>query len=165
MRLMKTRWLIVALTVMFVVASSGCGTLLHPDRRSAKPSHKLDATIVVLDCLWLLVGVIPGVIALGVDFYNKTIYYSEGEVRAGAGDRITINLRGPALADARVTLRLLDGAGRELAVTEAQTVAGEMLGSPLTVTVPAEANLAGAKLALAIDGKSQVTWSLRPRAN
>jgi len=55
------------------VAVSGCGTVLHPERRG-QPAGPLDWKIVALDTLGLLLFFIPGVIAFAVDFNNGTIY-------------------------------------------------------------------------------------------
>ena len=85
MQWLRKRALVMVVTVMFALVTFGCGTLKHPERKTAIPSNKLDGNVVLLDCLWLLVGVIPGVIALVVDFNNDTIYYSQGELEAQAG--------------------------------------------------------------------------------
>ena len=82
---LRKRVLVMVVTVMFALATFGCGTLKHPERQTATPSNKLDGNVVLLDCLWLLAGVLPGVIALAVDLHNDTIYYSEGELEAQAG--------------------------------------------------------------------------------
>jgi len=96
---------VVAVAVMFALAVSGCGTLLYPERLEATPSHKLDGKVVLLDCLWLLVGVLPGVIALGVDFYNDTIYLSEDELHTSTDHSVRLGLIGPAPADNLLSLR------------------------------------------------------------
>ena len=166
MQRLKSRAVVIAVMVMFALASSGCGTFMHPERKTATPSDKLDGKIVVLDCLWLLVGVIPGVIALAVDFYNDTIYFSEGELSAQAGDTLLLNIWGQAPADSGVTLRLLGRDGRDLGVpAEARSVSGSQLSVPLTLISPRGVELAGARVVLAVDGRPQVGWSLQTRAN
>lgn len=57
---------------------SACGSIFYPDRRG-QIDGKVDPAIVVLDALGLLFYVIPGVIALGVDFATGAIYYAPGE--------------------------------------------------------------------------------------
>lgn len=52
---------------------SGCGTVLHPERRG-QDAGQLDWNVVALDALGLLLFFVPGVIAFAVDFNNGTIY-------------------------------------------------------------------------------------------
>ncbi len=64
---------IAAATVLTVGSGSvGCGYLLHPERRGIQ-SGVIDGATMVMDCLWLLVGVVPGVVALIVDFSSGGI--------------------------------------------------------------------------------------------
>ncbi|SDI63028.1 hypothetical protein SAMN04488540_102269 [Ferrimonas sediminum] len=51
----------------------GCGTLLHPERQGQK-NGQLDPAIVLLDALGLVLFIIPGIVAFGIDFHNGTIY-------------------------------------------------------------------------------------------
>jgi hypothetical protein len=53
---------------------TGCGTLMHPERRYAPNDGRLDWGIVALDGLGLLLFFIPGVIAFAVDFTTGAIY-------------------------------------------------------------------------------------------
>jgi len=55
------------------VALSGCGTILHPERRG-QPAGRIDWKIAALNGLGLLLFFVPGVIAFAVDFNNGTIY-------------------------------------------------------------------------------------------
>lgn len=56
---------------------AGCGTLLHPERRG-QTGGRIDVGIVVMDSLLLLLFVVPGVVALVVDFGNGTAYEPGG---------------------------------------------------------------------------------------
>lgn len=55
------------------VGSSGCGTLLYPERRG-QPDGCVDWGVVALDAVCLLFFFIPGVIAFAVDFSTGAIY-------------------------------------------------------------------------------------------
>jgi len=55
---------------------TGCGTMLYPERRHKEPG-RLDVGVVLLDGFWLLVGIIPGIIAFAVDFSSGAIYVPE----------------------------------------------------------------------------------------
>jgi hypothetical protein len=62
--------------------SLSCGTILYPERRG-RTSGRVDAGIAVLDALWLLLFIIPGVVAFVVDFSTGAIYVSGGRSDAG----------------------------------------------------------------------------------
>jgi len=64
---------IYLITAIFVFNSTGCGTILYPERKG-QLSGRIDPSIAVLDGLGLLLFLIPGVIAFAVDFNNGTIY-------------------------------------------------------------------------------------------
>jgi hypothetical protein len=60
--------------------SLGCGTILYPERRGQQSHARVDTGVVVMDACWILLGVIPGVIAFVVDFGNGSIYLPGGAV-------------------------------------------------------------------------------------
>jgi hypothetical protein len=60
------------------IASTGCGFILYPERRG-RTHGRVDALVLVIDLLWLLPGIIPGVICLAVDFTTGCIYESGRE--------------------------------------------------------------------------------------
>ncbi|BAP43310.1 polyribonucleotide nucleotidyltransferase [Pseudomonas sp. 21LCFQ02] len=66
------------LAAALVTQLSACGSIFYPDRRG-QIEGKIDPAIAVLDALGLLFYVIPGVIALGVDFATGAIYYGPNE--------------------------------------------------------------------------------------
>ncbi|OGS39304.1 MAG: hypothetical protein A2506_02540 [Elusimicrobia bacterium RIFOXYD12_FULL_66_9] len=67
----------LALVAALAVQASGCGTILHPERRGQR-GGRLDAGVVILDAIGLLFFIIPGVISFAVDFSNGTIYLPGG---------------------------------------------------------------------------------------
>ena len=77
----------VSSVVLFalLVTTTGCGLILKPERRTEPLSKTKDTTTVVYDCLWLLAGVIPGVVALVVDATQDTWYYTQAELKAREG--------------------------------------------------------------------------------
>ena len=66
---------IVALTalIILVLQTSGCGMLLYPERQG-QTGGAIDPGVAVLDAAGLLLFVVPGLVAFGVDFINGTIY-------------------------------------------------------------------------------------------
>ena len=73
------------LVAAFALIATGCGTLLKPERIGKRASDRIDPSIMILDCCGFLFGVIPGVVALVLDFNNKTIYFSANETSSIPG--------------------------------------------------------------------------------
>ncbi|MCW8195905.1 hypothetical protein F6455_14010 [Proteobacteria bacterium 005FR1] len=76
---MKRRSCIAAASLSAVLlASSGCGYFLYPER-VGQTSGRIDPAVALLDAAGLLIGIIPGVIAFAVDISTGTIYLPQGE--------------------------------------------------------------------------------------
>ncbi len=91
---MLHRWTrAIALVTMITVGTASCGYVFHPERRGNNGGI-LDGTTLVLDCLWLLAGVVPGVVFLIVDFASGAMYVN-GRVamKASPDGNIAINLK------------------------------------------------------------------------
>lgn len=56
---------------------ASCGTILYPERRGTQSGH-VDTGVAVMDGLWLLMFIVPGVVAFVVDFGNGAIYEPGG---------------------------------------------------------------------------------------
>ena len=54
--------------------SSGCGSILYPERVGQPRTGPLDWKVVALDGVGLLLFFVPGIVAFAVDFYNGTIF-------------------------------------------------------------------------------------------
>jgi hypothetical protein len=74
--------LLLALAVL--VPSTGCGTLLFPERQDTSHSDRFDPNVLILDGLGLVFFVIPGLLAFGLDFYTGAIYLP-ADVEKGEG--------------------------------------------------------------------------------
>jgi len=105
-------------------ALGGCATIIYPERRGNR-SGPIDVGPLVLDILWFIPGIIPGIIALAVDFTTGAIYLG-GRRRAALdptplaippGERLVVRAPRP---DERVevALRLVGGQGTVLDETE-----------------------------------------------
>jgi len=70
---MRNKALVAIFIAIMTVQLSGCGLVLHPERKGQR-SGNLDPAIAVLDAAGLLLFVVPGLIAFGVDLYYGTIY-------------------------------------------------------------------------------------------
>jgi hypothetical protein len=87
---------------MVLLGASGCGYLLYPERRG-RTGGRIDIPVLIIDLLWLIPGIIPGVICLIVDFTTGCIY--ESRMRASASETsqppaatVTIDLDGAVVA-------------------------------------------------------------------
>ena len=78
------KYLSTALLLIFTFQATGCGTILYPERRNQK-TGRVDVGVALLDGFWLLVGIIPGVIAFAVDFSTGAIYIPEKSSTTSAG--------------------------------------------------------------------------------
>lgn len=79
MRLLsRRRFIALAIAQANLLGITGCGTVLHPERKG-QTAGSLDWGIVALDAVGLLFFFIPGVIAFAVDFNNGTIYLPPGQ--------------------------------------------------------------------------------------
>ena len=68
---MKALSLVVLAAMGLELAS--CGTILYPDRRGRRGGH-IDSGVVIMDGLWCLVFLVPGVVGFIVDFSTGAIY-------------------------------------------------------------------------------------------
>jgi len=60
--------------------SSGCGSIMHPDRVGQPHTHQLDWKVAALNGLGMLFFFVPGVVAFAVDFYTGAIYLPYDEM-------------------------------------------------------------------------------------
>ena len=74
--------MLVALAGVLMLQLAACGTLFYGERKGKPASSQIDPAVLVLDCCGLLFGIIPGVVAIVIDYSNKTIYYTKAEVKA-----------------------------------------------------------------------------------
>jgi hypothetical protein len=78
---MSNRWIrsvAAAPLLSTALGSFGCGYLLYPERRGNR-GGSVDGGTLVMDLLWLIPGIIPGAVALIVDFTSGAMYRSHGD--------------------------------------------------------------------------------------
>jgi len=131
----------LAATLAVGTASFGCGYILHPERRGAR-GGTIDGLTLLFDLLWLIPGIIPGVVALIVDFTSGAIY-----VGGGRGHRINkdghIAIRLPEVKfKTRLELRLVTADGRLLDRSAATLSPEEATPGELKVDVSRATRLA-----------------------
>jgi hypothetical protein len=119
----------MALSMAVVTTVCSCAYILHPERHG-NTRGPISTPDLVMDILWLLPGLIPGIVALSVDFSNGAIY-SGG--RADAQNRVRVTANVPTLATpASLELRIVDEGGLVFARNGATLAAG---ATPTTLTV------------------------------
>lgn len=79
-------WLLL---LVLVVQTAGCGLLLYPERQGRK-SGRIDPGVAILDAAGLVVFVVPGLIAFGVDFITGCIYLPGGSQAGSQGTGVTV---------------------------------------------------------------------------
>jgi hypothetical protein len=106
--------MIAATTILTVGSGSiGCGYFLHPERRGNR--FDVDAGSLVMDLLWLLPGIIPGVVALIVDFSSGAVYTrGRGALLLSPHGRVAVRLPRSA-TPMRLEFRLITRSERVLA--------------------------------------------------
>jgi hypothetical protein len=60
-----------------VLGANGCGYILYPERKGLRAAD-LDVPVFVVDLIWLIPGLIPGIICLIVDFTTGCVYEDRG---------------------------------------------------------------------------------------
>ena len=83
------------LSVALITQLYGCGTIIYPERRN-QTTENVDVGVALLDGLWLLVFIIPGVVALAVDFTTGAIYLPGGTKRASTQGEMVVVKVNPA---------------------------------------------------------------------
>lgn len=159
-RILRHQAVAVVVLAALLAGSVNCGLILHPERKGTK-GGKIDGPILVMDCLWLLAGVVPGVVAIVVDFATGCVYESGMAVNARPDDSLTFRLRGPAPENARVSVTLAsrDGGRNEELLTRSVTI-GEEAGE-MRFNVPADLTPGAYLLDLNVDGQVKASWDLR----
>jgi len=127
-----------AVALLLLIECSGCGYIMHPDRRG-QTGGQVDVTIALLDGVGVLLFVVPGVIAFIVDFSTGAIYLPHsnhaGSLRGETMDRVSLDTRHGArvaiermlLEQRGISLRLDRG---DLIVTRVSSVDGAASALP-----------------------------------
>ena len=123
-----------ALLVAFCLLNSSCAWILYPERRGRVSGKYLDTVPLVVDILWFLPGIIPGVICLVVDFTSGAIYTNGRSSSVPAGGELAISPQEVSEPTA-AGIVLRDEEGRTLETAHV-TWLPEGENSPLSVTVP-----------------------------
>ena len=72
----------LAIVFILLLQAAGCGTIIYPERRG-QAGGRIDAGVAILDGVGLLIFLIPGIIAFGVDFATGAIYLPAKTAKRG----------------------------------------------------------------------------------
>jgi hypothetical protein len=130
---MKSRWIrSTALATLLAMAPS-CGYILYPERRGNR-GGTIDGGTLVMDLLWLIPGVVPGVVFLIVDFTSGAMYVNGRVAMNSTDNTVAVRLQpnAPRVAVRLVTQtsRLVDSAvakGGDVVTFHANDTRGEKL--------------------------------------
>ncbi|MCA9649228.1 MAG: hypothetical protein KC501_04930 [Myxococcales bacterium] len=152
---------------------SSCATILYPERKG-NAGGSIDVGPLVLDILWFIPGLIPGIIAIAVDFSTGAIYTGGGK-RSGqleVGPRGEITIRPPQLErEAHMELRLVDERGVVVARDAATWGPGRDEGTLSVSLAEAAASLpegrdaASLQLELVVEGTATARQALQLHAS
>ncbi|WP_299013064.1 hypothetical protein [uncultured Photobacterium sp.] len=70
---MRNKAIAVIFTAILAIQLSGCGLVLHPERKGQRGGN-IDPAIAVLNAAGLFLFIVPGLVAFGIDLYYGTIY-------------------------------------------------------------------------------------------
>jgi len=161
-RVFKSRTMAVVVLVAVMLASVQCGYILHPERKNQK-SGNIDVPVLIMDCAWLLLYIVPGVVALVVDYTTGCIYQPSGpkKVSLRPDSRIVFRLNDPAPADAAVAVTLEDPTGLQVKATllEKSVAQGERIGT-IALALPAGLERGDYKLTLKVNGETSESWDI-----
>ena len=129
---MTRRTALFASALSFPLLSGlGCGYMLYPERRG-RTSGRIDAGIAVLDALWLLLFLIPGIVAFVVDFSSGTIYLGGGHSRNDQPRPDDRRKEGPPQGERMIVLE----AGPNPSRARIEAVVGVHLGRRISLDDP-----------------------------
>ncbi len=169
----KRRTVATALSLSLL---SSCATILYPERRG-NAGGAIDVVPLVVDILLFIPGLVPGVIAIAVDFSTGAIYLGGGRrsdrMKVGRQGRVAI--REPAVTQpTHVELRVLDAKRRVLAAdtatwrpaAESGSTANESVAISLadvSAQLPDGDEGVELELELLVDGESTARYPLHMR--
>ena len=157
MSLLKNKIVALSALAIFTFSSVGCGYILYPSRRNQiSRGGNLDVAVVIMDILWLIPGIVPGVIALVWDGVYGSWYTGGGGQPILQNTRTKLqmhanrdfSIRGAAVGS-KVAVTVEDALGRTHHLTPTADDRGN-----LTLRVPGAVSAGPGRLMLSTDGRA-----------
>ena len=127
---MKRLFRVVAATTALAFASS-CAVILHPERKGNN-STPLDTVPLVVDILLFLPGLVPGIVALVLDFGTGAIYLQKsGGSKPFLGDNDGERDKAQSLQ-----VQVVDDKGAILEMRELTVLPPATPGEPIALALP-----------------------------
>ena len=152
----KNKIIALSALAIFTFSTVGCGYILYPGRRgNMARGGNLDVAVLVMDLLWLIPGIVPGVVALIWDGVHGSWYLSAADrpilqkahsrpIQMYAGREIS--LQGTKASD-RLEIRLEDALGRSHVLTSSSDGRGN-----LALRIPGAVSAGPGRLMIAAHG-------------
>jgi len=112
-----------------------------------------------MDCLWLLAGAVPGIVALVVDFSTGGAYKSGMAVAMVPGQPMTFRLRGGAPRDAQVAVTIDEPGVAPVVLFERKVARGEEVGD-VQWSLPSQLGAGRHALMLTINDRPAAGWNI-----
>jgi len=113
---MKPGWIRSTAFATLLAMAPSCGYILYPERRG-NSGGTIDGGTLVMDLLWLIPGVVPGVVFLIVDFTSGAMYVNGRVAMNSTNNTVAVRLQPSA---PRVAVRLVTQTSRLLDSTVAK---------------------------------------------
>lgn len=159
MKNVRTKAVLVTLVAALGLSQVNCGIILHPERGGRRGGN-VDLVAVVFDCLWLLVGIVPGVIALIVDVVTGGLYAANHHLFPG--DPVGFRFHGPAPATADVSVQLTGPDGAVQTLTSRHVEKGEEIDSS-PVRLPETLAPGKYAISIAVNGRENARFPVQVR--
>lgn len=104
-------------------ALTGCGTLLYPERRGQGREGRVDWTVAGMDAIGLVLFVVPGLIAFGVDYYNGSLFFPESEGTAATRRLKQLPLAGSDPTTEQIAKAITAASGKHITLEDGTFVA------------------------------------------
>jgi hypothetical protein len=161
--LLRSKIISLVLVVSILMTTVQCGFILYPERRGKVGNfdpHRIDPVVLIMDCAWLFVFIVPGVVALIVDATTGCLYDANADMYIHPGQKFAFRLRGAAPQDAKVEV-VLEQKGAVAAELIAQDVAqGQALTDSIAFGIPETLNPGKYKLTMKVNGKTMSSWNV-----
>jgi hypothetical protein len=154
----KTKAVLFTLLAAIGLSQVNCGIILHPERNGRKGT-RVDVVTVVFDCLWLLVGIVPGVVALIIDIVTGGLYEA-GLHKLFPGDPVGLRFHGPAPATADVSILLSSPDGTVQTIASRHVEKGQEIDST-PVRLPETLAPGTYAISIAVNGKENARFPLQ----
>lgn len=160
-KFLRSRVLVLIALAIVMVSVANCGFILYPERRGAT-GGKIDPAVLIMDCAWLVCFIVPGVIALAVDFATGCIYGGGMAINVEPGQKVDFRLHGAAPVDAKVAVVIESADGKQIVSTilNREVSKGQQMEDLKGLSIPAALAPGEYKLALKINYKTSASWDM-----